>query len=254
MTIEFDPKYEPLVILVAGSKVPRVSPNQARALGDAYEVLSGLVRDLGESVRAQIGSVEGAVSERMGKGFRDFIHKLVESLPQLEKSVHELSGSLRKLALDVEQGTYSMLIEIIFFVNSILWALASPFTAPLVPGFITSARFAIGRIAEKMHWAARLLAEAIQEGVEEVLQDVAVQLIQFAEGNRNAWDTFSIGMSALGGAVAGGVAGGMHIGMNNWRPGVGNSVLFHGATEAVADIAAGATGAAVGGGGFGDLW
>ncbi|TDD34458.1 WXG100-like domain-containing protein, partial [Saccharopolyspora elongata] len=252
--IEFDPAFDWLWVLVAGQKAPRVDVAAARALAESWHDSGVTLEELGRSLGSLAAVAERSIGGGAGRAFRNRVDELAAAVPQLVALARQQSAGLLDLALNVELGVYSMMIEIAFFAASIIWALADPFTVPLVPAFITAARIAVTRILEKLHWVVRLLVEALQEGVEEVAQGALAQIIQFVEGNRHEWDGQNSLIEFTAGAAAGGLMGAMFMGMKKLGPRVAGSMLFHGFTEAAAETVVGAGAAGILGGSMDDLW
>ncbi|TDD33361.1 WXG100-like domain-containing protein, partial [Saccharopolyspora elongata] len=254
MDIEFDPSLDGLWILLVGQKAPRVDVSAVRALAEDWRESAVTLEGMGHSLGSLGVVAERSIGGGAGRAFRNRVDELVAAALQLVGLAGQLSGALVDLALDVELTVYAMLIEIISFSLSIAWALASPFTAPLVPSIFTSFRIAASRILGKLHWSLRLLNDAVMEGVQEVMQGAVAQIIQIIEGNRREWDKQSTLIEFVAGGAAGGVMGGMHMGMRKWMPRVEDSALFHGFTEAAAETVVGAGAAGILGGSMDDLW
>ncbi|MGW5649724.1 WXG100-like domain-containing protein, partial [Saccharopolyspora sp. NPDC003752] len=254
MGVEFDPRADWLWVSLVGQKAPRVDVGAARALAESWRDSGVTLEELGHSLGSLAVVAERSIGGGAGRAFRRCVDELAAVVPQLVALARQQSAGLLDLALNVELAEYSMMIEIAFFAASIVWALVSPFTAPLVPAFITAARTAVARILEKLHWAVRLLVEAVQEGVEEVVQGALAQIIQFIEGNRHEWDGKSSLIDFVAGAGAGALMASMFMGMRRWMPRVADSMLFHGATEATAETVVGAAATGILGGSMDDLW
>ncbi|MEU7476474.1 protein-glutamine glutaminase family protein [Lentzea sp. NPDC042327] len=254
MSLHFDPSFDWLWVLVAGQQAPKVDVAATRALAQHWLDSGRTLQELADGVAQLVGSVEHAIGGRAGRAFREQVTRVVGQVPRIALIAGAQSSSLLDLALNVEHSVYAMMVEIAFFAASILWALSSPFTAPLVPSFITSARIAVQQISMRLHWAIRLIGEAVEGGVEEVVQDAIAQLSQVAEGNRHRWDGTSSLISFVAGGAAEGLAGAMHLGAGRWKPRVEDTAAFHGAAEAVADVVVGAGAAGVLGGSLNDLW
>ncbi|WP_434447518.1 protein-glutamine glutaminase family protein [Lentzea sp. E54] len=254
MSLHFDPSFDWLWVLVAGQQAPKVDVAATRALAQNWLDSGRTLQELADGVAQLVGSVEHAIGGRAGRAFREQVTRVLGQVPRIALITGVQSSSLLDLALNVEHSVYAMMVEIAFFAASILWALSSPFTAPLVPSFITSARIAVQQISMRLHWAVRLIGEAVEGGVEEVVQDAIAQLSQVAEGNRHRWDGTSSLISFVAGGAAEGLAGGMHLGVGRWKPRVEDTAAFHGAAEAVADVVVGAGTAGVLGGSMNDLW
>ncbi|KOV83957.1 protein-glutamine glutaminase family protein [Nocardia sp. NRRL S-836] len=253
MSLDFDPSFDWLWVLVAG-QAPKVDVAAVRALAQNWLESGRTLLDMANDVAQLVGSVGQAVGGQAGRAFRDQVTHVLGQVPRIALITEAQSSSLLDLALNVEHSIYAMMVEIAFFAASILWALSSPFTAPLVPAFITSARIAVQQISQRLHWVIRLIAEALEGGVEEVVQDAIAQIAQVIEGNRLSWDGNSSLISFVAGGAAEGLAGGMHLGVGRWKPHLEDTAAFHGATEAVADVVVGAGAAGILGGGMNDLW
>ncbi|MEV0056807.1 hypothetical protein AB0H34_40765, partial [Saccharopolyspora shandongensis] len=251
--IEFDPAFDWLWVLVAGQKAPRVDVAAARALAESWRDSGVTLEEMGRSLGSLAAVAERSIGGGAGRAFRKRVDELAAAVPQLVALARQQSAALLDLALNVELGVYSMMIEIAFFAASIVWALVSPFTAPLVPAFFTAARIAVARILEKLGWAVRLLVEALQEGAQEVAQDALAQIIQIMEGNRHVWDTLSTVVSGIMGGAAGGLMGAMFMGMKKLGPQVADSMFFHGAAEASAEVVVDAAATGILGGSMDDL-
>ncbi|SER51967.1 protein-glutamine glutaminase family protein [Lentzea albida] len=254
MSLHFDPSFDWLWVLVAGQQAPKVDVAATRALAQNWLDSGRTLQELADGVAQLVGSVEHAIGGRAGRAFREQVTRVLGQVPRIAQITGAQSSSLLDLALNVEHSVYAMMVEIAFFAASILWALSSPFTAPLVPSFITSARIAVQQISMRLHWTIRLIGEAVEGGVEEVAQDAIAQLSQVAEGNRHRWDGTSSLISFVAGGAAEGLAGGMHLGASRWKPRVEDTAAFHGAAEAVADVVVGAGTAGVLGGSLNGLW
>ncbi|MDQ2588078.1 WXG100-like domain-containing protein [Saccharothrix yanglingensis] len=254
MDIHFDPAFDWLWVLVAGQQAPRVDVAATRALAQGWAEGGTTLQGMGNTLVALTTEVERSVGGEVARSFRKYVERLASTVPQLVALARQQSNALLDLALNVELGIYSMMIEIAFFASSIVWALASPFTAPLVPSFVTGARMAVNRIVGQLHRAIRLVGEALQEGVAEVFQGALAQIAQFIEGHRHVWDGQSTLVEFVAGSAAGGIAGGMHAGAHRYRPDIQDKAWFHGFTEAVADVAVGVGAAAILGQGMDDVW
>ncbi|HEX7305580.1 hypothetical protein, partial [Lentzea sp.] len=250
----FPPELDWLWILVGGQKAARVDVAATRAL--AAEWVSGgmSLEEKAARLRELAGSVERSVGGKVGRVLRVEMEELAGVVPALSGLARAQSQVLLDLALNVEQGIYSMVIEISVFGAQILWALASPFTAGYVPLLVTAARKSVEEIVERLHWVARLLAQALEEGVQEVVQGAVAQIMQIAEGNRHEWNMESTLIELTAGAAAGALMGGAYLAAAKWAPKVVDRTWFAGATEGITDMVVGAGAAGILGGSFDDLW
>ncbi|WP_344960227.1 hypothetical protein [Saccharothrix longispora] len=241
-------------ILLAGQKIPEIDSQAAYALASSWVEAARQLQGLDGQLNGLGGHVENAVGGATGRAFRAYVGKFDGVIPKLTTAAQAQSQSLHQLALQVEHTEYSIVIELSFFAQAIAWSMASPFTAPLLPSIITAGRMAMTRLLQRLHWAARILAEALQEAVQEVLQDALAQLIQFIERNREQWDAMNTLLSAIGGAVAGGLIGGAHQVIGKLNPKLSENPFVHGGVEGGAE---GIVGVGMGlalGQSLGDVW
>ncbi|MFD9698146.1 hypothetical protein ACFWV3_03615, partial [Lentzea sp. NPDC059081] len=254
MEIHFDPDLDWLWVLLAGQLAPRVDVAVARELARQWRDSGVSLEQMAATMDVLAGQVEDALGGRLGLVFRLHVRELGAVVPGLAGLAGRQSDALLSLALNVEQSVYSMLIEIVYFANSVVWALSNPFTAPLVPAFITAARVAVAQVVDRLNWAVRLLVAAVREGVDEVVQGALAQLAQIAEGTRVYWDKVSSLIEFTAGAAAGGLIAGAALGMSRVAPGFAKSVVFGALNEAAAETVVGAGAAGILGGSFDDLW
>ncbi|USX55515.1 hypothetical protein [Lentzea sp. HUAS12] len=143
MSLHFDPSFDWLWVLVAGQQAPKVDVAAARALAQNWLDSGRTLQEMADGVARLVGSVEHAIGGRAGRAFREQVTRVLGQVPRIALITGAQSSSLLDLALNVEHSIYAMMVEIAFFAASILWALSSSFTTPLVPSFITSARIAV---------------------------------------------------------------------------------------------------------------
>ncbi|MGW6449808.1 toxin glutamine deamidase domain-containing protein [Lentzea sp. NPDC055074] len=258
MDIQFDPTFDWLWILVVGQKAPRVDVAAARDLADTWRQNGVTLQELLYTLDTAAAVIEEAIGGDVGSAFRRNVDQLTVHGPALAALAENQAGSLENLALNVESSNYSMMLEIAFFAASIIWALASPFTAPLVPSFVTGARVAIKEIFDRLGAWVLVLRQILEEGASEIAQDALVQITQFIEGNRKSWDEMSTVISGIAGMAAGGLISVAHLTGAKYAPKFENTMLFHGITEGFAEGivglgVAGATGGDLSDAGFGAI-
>lgn len=249
-----DPAFDWLWILVAGSKAQRVDVDQGRVHAAYWYQGGATLQELGDQLVTLTAGVENAIGGETAAAFRGYVERLASTVPQLAVLAQRQGDSLVDLVLNVEAAIYGMYIEVAFFAAAITTALLSPFTAPLLPAYITAARAAVNQILGQLHWIVRVLVEALQEGVEEVIQGAIAQITQFLEGNRHEWDGMSTLVEFVAGAAAGGIIGGNHVIANKFKPELNNKAWFHGLNEAFAEGIVGVGAAGILGQGMDDAW
>ncbi|MFD9698109.1 hypothetical protein [Lentzea sp. NPDC059081] len=254
MHVRFDPAFDWFWVIIAGSKAPRVDVEAARALADRWDSTGATLESMAADLQTMAMAVERSVGGVAGRTFRENTQELLKVMPTLVGVTGQQSAALRNLALSVEQTNYSMLIEIISYAWSILVALSNPFTAPWVGGLFTSARIAITRLAERLHWTVTLIRKGLQEGVDELAQGAAVQLLQFAEGNRHSWDGTSSLIDFTAGTGAGTWVAAGHMLAKKYTPHFASTFVFHGLNQGVAEGVVDVAAVGILGGGYGDAW
>ncbi|HKT00219.1 MAG TPA: hypothetical protein VJT31_11870, partial [Rugosimonospora sp.] len=260
MAFDFDPSLNGLWILLAGQSAPRVLVDAARAQGGVWWSARQQLSALFGQIDGLVGQVQASVGGDVGEAFGSRVRGLRSSLaPLLEIAAGQYIG-IMNLALSVDSVNKSMLIEINLFLDELAWALASPFTAPLVPSLLAGARVAARELLEDAHWAIRAAARVAgavgHEALEEALESAAAQLWQVAEGFRHQADKKDLWTSGLGGGIAGGGMHGYHGAANRLKKGAGEGIAGHAGGEMFAEAITPVFMSPLGGGGplGADVW
>ncbi|XVS67743.1 hypothetical protein ACQPYE_17335 [Actinosynnema sp. CA-299493] len=188
-----------ITVLLAGSLPQEISVSRIRAAAETWADAAALLRTLGENAA---GMVVGTIPAGEAAAFA----AARGALAKLALVADDVEGLLLAVGLDVDSAERSMVLAIVLFCSAILQAMSSPFTAPFVPVLVHQGRYAIALVLQRLHWSARLLAEAVHGGVQGLLEEAVVQVSQFADGTRKKAD----GTSFLLSGIAEGAAGGLH--------------------------------------------
>lgn len=211
MSIDIPPSFNWIFDVIAGSEWPQGDEDRLRALASEWDDLGTSIGDEGAGFDSVVAAVPESIGGTVGRNFFRFGRQLTGVEGDLAGLTRGQAEMLRGQALNVEYAKYSMLIQMAFTLADILWALADPFAAPLVPSFVAAGRLAVRRLAERyLGRAADYVLAASAGAVQEAAQDVLAQLIQVMQGNRKGINLESVLISAGMGGTAGVFAHGMH--------------------------------------------
>ena len=256
MSIMVDPSLNWIFLIIAGDNFPQGDEDKLRELAAVWDQAAVDIVNAVSELNALAGHVQENVGGEVGQKFYEYAVELGNNAPLFANTAEKQAYLARDFALNVEHAKYSMLIQIAFTAAEILWALSNPFTAGLVPGFITAGRFAVQKILSSFmgRIGAHLIMQAAEEAIQEVAMDALAQIIQFLEGNRHEWNVESTYMAAAVGGAAGAVGGGIGLGMNKFTPDFAATRWGDGANEGLTEIIVGAGAAGATGGDFDTLW
>ncbi|HEV7979118.1 hypothetical protein [Amycolatopsis sp.] len=256
MSIMVDPSLNWIFLIIAGDNFPQGDEDKLRELAAVWDQAAVDIVNAVSELNALAGHVQENVGGDVGQKFYEYAVELGNNAPLFASTAEKQAYLARDFALNVEHAKYSMLIQIAFTAAEILWALSNPFTAGLVPGFITAGRFAVQKILSSFmgRIGAHLVMQAAEEAIQEVAMDALAQIIQFLEGNRHEWNVESTYMAAAVGGAAGAVGGGIGLGMKKFTPDFAATRWGDGANEGLTEIIVGAGAAGATGGDFDTLW
>ncbi|MGH3434608.1 MAG: hypothetical protein ACRDQB_17410, partial [Thermocrispum sp.] len=220
MSIMVPPELNWMFILVAGDNWPALDEDACRELAAVCDRFAAQAQDVSSGFRELADDVLDNVSGSAGRAFARYGYQLDGYAEPFSGSAKAMAQLLRQHALQGEAAKYSILITTAVTAANVLWALSSPFTAPLIPGFLAAARAAIFRVMSRYlgRVGATLAIAAAEEAAQEVAQSALVQIIQMIEGNREGIDWVDLGIAAGVGAGAGAFAAGLHTGAARWIP------------------------------------
>ncbi|ALV31356.1 hypothetical protein [Streptomyces sp. CdTB01] len=203
MSVEMPPELAWVARLAVGQAWPKGNEDDLHALGQAWQdaalELKGISGQIGASGNGVLESVGGQVADE----FRGFVTQLEASLPEMAESAGQLGKLGKHTAVQVEYAKYMILGQLILLAAQIAeWAFFAP---EVIPVAITSARLAVKMILR------RLLISVATGVALNVGLDVAVQTIQFLEGDRTQWSTENTVSAVVSGAI-GGAMGGLFFG------------------------------------------
>ncbi|MDT7726530.1 MAG: large repetitive protein [Actinomycetota bacterium] len=256
MSIMVDPSLNWIFLIIAGDNFPQGDEDKLRELAAVWDQAAVDIVNAVSELNALAGHVQENVGGDVGRKFYEYAVELGNNAPVFASTAEKQAYLARDFALNVEHAKYSMLIQIAFTAAEIIWALSNPFTAGLVPGFITAGRFAVQKILSSFmgRIGAHLAMQAAEEAIQEVAMDALAQIIQFLEGNRHAWNVQSTYMSAAVGGAAGFVGGGLGLIGHKLTPDFAATRWGEGANEGLTEIIVGAGAAGATGGDFDTLW
>lgn len=236
------PGYLQWVSYLAGEKWPEGDETAMRRIGDAWTSHAGQLRDIIPELEALTQDVKDVIVGESAQAIEDEFVKMFSGDYAVAKLADGMEG-LGKLAdataLQIEYSKYSIIGTLAVAAAEIIWAVASSWATGggslgLIPIAQAIARLAIAltqrelrqlimrRLAQSLttsairqlvsHSGGRIaiaaVKEAIQETAQGVGQELAVQGLQIAQGNRDGYDRSQLGattwQSALGGALGGG--------------------------------------------------
>jgi len=210
MSLMVDPGLDWIFIPLAGQSWPQLDEDALRAFAntcDAFvDTAASALADVGPLAESVLANLSGSSA----RAFRRYSRSLDGQGDSFTGGVTSLSELLREYALNGEAAKYSILTQVIFTGVRVLWALSSPFTAPLVPAFIAAGRMMISQFFSRYlgQVGATLALAAIEESVQEFAQAFLVQLIQVLQGH-TGFDGLSLAVSAGVGLGAGVFAAGL---------------------------------------------
>jgi hypothetical protein len=256
MSIMVDPSLNWIFLIIAGDNFPQGDEDKLRELAAVWDQAAVDIVNAVSELNALAGHVQENVGGEVGQKFYEYAVNLGNNAPVFASTAEKQAYLARDFALNVEHAKYSMLIQIAFTAAEIIWALSNPFTAGLVPGFITAGRFAVQKILSSFmgRIGAHLAMQAAEEAIQEVAMDALAQIIQILEGNRHEWNVESTYMAAAVGGAAGVVGGGIGLGMKKWTPNLADTRWGEGINEGITEIIVGAGAAGATGGDFDTLW
>ena len=262
MSLMVPPEWDWVFILVAGSNWPRGDEDRVRAVARSLYEAGEELGTAGDELRAVLDDVVDYVGESVGHAFARYGQNLVDRQDYYRSTANDLGRMAEEFALQVEAAKYAILVQIAFAAAEIAFIVANPVLMPYYPAFVLAVQRAVRRIMARFVavvsrllryvvrspvWSDNLarvvtmmLAQAVEEGADEVREDAVVQAIQFAEGNRHTWDGRSTLNALRWGVVAGGFSGMLGGVVHVFRPHLAHNPLVSGVNEAATEVFVGA--------------
>ncbi|MFC0097870.1 hypothetical protein ACFFKH_10045 [Micromonospora marina] len=211
-----DPEWQwayDLILFGVGEEFPKADPTALRAMGeDLYKFSSHLLNGLGGT--ANLGNSLGShLNGPAADAFSGFQGDITRSVPDGAQVALQLGHAAYQFALDSENTQYNIVIAAFTQVVEIAIALASGFGAAAVPALVKIGQEIVRTLINFLRLRLQnqllhLVWEGVQEGLEEVWQSAAADLMQIAEGNRKEINYQNLLMAFAGGFFIGlGVSG-----------------------------------------------
>ncbi|MBB4679864.1 WXG100-like domain-containing protein [Crossiella cryophila] len=223
--------------LLGGDFWPKGDPEALFAEADQWQNLSSQIAAAGGGLPDLVRNVNTNLTGPAGRAFVRWGQKLSGFEGDLGTMVANQGESLRQYAVNLENAQYSLIIQTAFTAAEILWAIADPFTAPLVPEILTLGRIAVRETLERFlgKAATQAVLAITSEAAEEAFTAFLASAIQKGQGHVDNIDWKSVGLGAAIGGAAGLVGHGVHLGMHKWAPNVAKTWVGAGITEAVTE-------------------
>ncbi|MEV5541677.1 TcdA/TcdB catalytic glycosyltransferase domain-containing protein, partial [Saccharopolyspora shandongensis] len=256
----------------------------AEALDEAAEDLDGVV----DGLVAALNEVTRNVDETVGRAFWRYGEKLTEQPAFYAGGARDLAAMAREFSLIIQAAKISIIVQSAFAATEIIRMWVDPFEWPLIGPFIGMMRSIIELIfhrlgqgiAKALQTVVRVSSgfagktvdsaalgkgtkiagsvvsgmtkQAIDEGMEEVVEDGIVQTWQKIESDKG-WDWKNTIDSFKYGAAAGAFADALGSAVKNLKPGLQGKALTAGAIEMLTEAFVGAI-TLPEGGSPGDIW
>ena len=262
MSLMVDPSLNWIFYIIAGDAWPQGDEDALRELAAELDQVAQRIASAGQGFNQLSQHVTANVGGEVQTNFANFANNLSTMGSTFVARAQQQAASLREQALNIENAKYGMLISIAVTAAEVLWALADPFTAPLVPEIMAVGREVVNEVERTLiqrltSLLSRIAREAAEEAAEEVAEDMLAQGIQIAQGNRNGFDWNSIKQSAIlggaGGTFAHGAAKGLGKFDNNFGTNFSKNVFGESGIEAATEVVVGGLGAVAFGGGLDSL-
>ncbi|NLU79855.1 hypothetical protein HCA58_15975 [Micromonospora sp. HNM0581] len=211
-----DPEWQwayDLILFGVGEEFPKADPTALRAMGeDLYRFSSHLLNGLGGT--ANLGNSLGShLNGPAADAFSGFQGDITRGVPDGAQVALQLGHAAYQFALDSENTQYNIVIAAFTQVVEIAIALASGFGAAAVPALVKIGQEIVRTLISFLRLRLQnqllhLVWEGVEEGLEEVWQSAAADLMQIAEGNRKQINYQNLLMAFAGGFFIGlGVSG-----------------------------------------------
>ncbi len=211
---------------VAGSAWPEGDEDKMRALADDWRTAAAELRDLLPDLAATRNATINAYPwgrgvEEMSKSLDKLDHG-PQSIEKLAEIFDKIAESADAMGSEIEYTKWMIYSSLGLLAIELALALWNPFTAPLQQAMsIAATRLGIRMLAQRVlhkiesEIVRRLLVGLLKFTAQHVAistaigagQDLAIQLLQMAQGNRKDFDWKRFGVTA-GSAAAGGALGG----------------------------------------------
>lgn len=257
MSLMVDPSLNWIFYIIAGDAWPQGDEDALRELAAEWDDVAQRIASAGQGFNQLSQHVTANVGGDVQTNFIGFANNLSTMGSTFVARAQQQAASLREQALNIENAKYGMLISIAVTAAEVLWALADPFTAPLVPEIMAVGREVVNEVERTLiqrltSLLSRIAREAAEEAIEEVAEDMLAQGIQIAQGNRNGFDWNSIKQSAIlggaGGAFAHGAGKGLGKFDNKFGTNFSKNVFGESGIEAATEVVVGGLGAVAFGG------